>query len=57
MIGKLSDIIEEGSDHIVFDAQIRHFVVGVLPTLIRDHLLQDISDSFLLLLVTNSLSR
>jgi hypothetical protein len=56
MIREFSHVIKESGNHIVFYSQLRHLVVGVLSTLVCNHVLQDICDGLLLLLVVDGFS-
>ena len=51
MIGKFSNVIKKGSDHIVFNAKLGHLIVSVFPTSIRDNILKYISNSLSLMLI------
>ena len=55
MVGQFGDVVEERGHHVVLNAQLRQFVVRVLRALVRNDLLQDVSDRLLVLLVVQSL--
>ena len=57
MIRELSYVIEEGCHHIILDSKLRHLVICVLCALISNHVLKNVGDSLLLLLIVKSLSR
>jgi len=53
VIRELGDVVEESCHHIVFDAKLRHLVVGVFPASVCDNFLQYISYGLLLLVVVD----
>ena len=55
MVTQLSDIVKEGSNHVILKAHLRQLIVRVLGTLSRDDLLQQVSYGFLLVSLVDSL--
>ena len=55
MVTQLSDIVKEGSNHIILKPHLRQLIVRVLGTLSRDDLLQQVSYGFLLVSLVDSL--
>ena len=55
MVTQLSDIVKEGSNHIILKPHLRQLIVCVLGTLSCDDLLQQVSYGFLLVSLVDSL--
>jgi hypothetical protein len=55
VVTQLSDIVKEGSNHVILKSHLRQLIVGVLGTLSCDDLLQQVSYGFLLMSLVDSL--
>ena len=55
MVTELSNIVKEGSNHVILKPHLRQLIVRVLGTLSCDDLLQQVSYGFLLVSLVDSL--